>query len=152
MTAGVHAQFDDLQGHLAADGLPLLGHVDDGHAAFSDLLQHLIATDFAAFGLDGMGAAHENVSGILGEPVQEHALWTESLGGCVGQFNPAGSACWVFRSHPKTSFACDWLQRPWTCVVGEKGSRRTSVRLRAFAASALTTAFSLNLVTKQASG
>ena len=56
------------------------------------------------------------------------------------------------RSHPKTSFDCDWLQSPWIGVVGEKGSRRTPVRLRAFSTSALTTAFSLNLATKQVLG
>ena len=56
------------------------------------------------------------------------------------------------RSHLKISFGCDWLQRPWIGVVSEKSSRRTSVRLRAFAASALTTAFSLSLATKQVLG
>ena len=62
---------------------------------------------------------------------------------------------WTFpeaRSHPKTSSDCDWLQRSWIGVVGEKGSRRTSVRLRAFFTSALTTNVSLNLVTKQVLG
>ena len=53
---GVHARLDDLQGHLAADRLPLLGHVDDAHAAFADLLQELVAADEGAgpFG-DGGG-------------------------------------------------------------------------------------------------
>jgi hypothetical protein len=50
---GVHAQLDDLEGHLAADGLRLLGHVDDRHAAFADLLQELVATN------DGAGAFRE---------------------------------------------------------------------------------------------
>ena len=36
------------------------------------------------------------------------------------------------RSYPKTSSYCDRLRDSWVCVVGEKGSRRTSVRLRAF--------------------
>ena len=41
----VHARLDDLQGHLAADGLRLLGHVDDAHAALADLLQQLVGAD-----------------------------------------------------------------------------------------------------------
>ena len=43
----------------------------------------------------------------------------------------------VFRTHPKTSFDCDRLQSSWICVVGEKGSRRASARLRAFYTSGL---------------
>ena len=42
---GVHARLDDLQGHLAADGLGLLGHVDDAHAPLADLLQQLVGAD-----------------------------------------------------------------------------------------------------------
>ena len=42
---GVHARLDDLQGHLAAHRLGLLGHVDDAHAAFADLLQQLVGAD-----------------------------------------------------------------------------------------------------------
>ena len=42
---GVHAQLDDLQGHLAADRLLLLGHVDVAEAAFADLLQELVGAD-----------------------------------------------------------------------------------------------------------
>ena len=42
---GVHAELDNLQGHLAADRLLLLGHVDHGHAAFPDLLQQLVPVD-----------------------------------------------------------------------------------------------------------
>ena len=42
---GVHARLDDLQGHLAANRLPLLGHVDHAHAPFADLLQELVAAD-----------------------------------------------------------------------------------------------------------
>ena len=34
------------------------------------------------------------------------------------------------RTHFKSPFSCDWLQSLWDCVVGEKGSRRTSVRLQ----------------------
>ena len=37
----------------------------------------------------------------------------------------------VTRIHFKTPFGFDRLQSPWDCVVGENGSRRTSVRLRA---------------------
>ena len=42
---GVHARLDDLQRHLAADRLLLLGHEDDAHAAFADLLQQLVGAD-----------------------------------------------------------------------------------------------------------
>ena len=45
---GVHAGLDDLQRHLAADRLGLLGHVDDAHAAFADLLQQLVGADDGA--------------------------------------------------------------------------------------------------------
>jgi len=41
------------------------------------------------------------------------------------------------RTHVKTPFGCDRLQSPWDCVVGKKGSRRTSVRLRALFTSSL---------------
>ena len=36
---GIHPWLDDLQRHLAADGLGLFGHVDHTHAPFADLLQ-----------------------------------------------------------------------------------------------------------------
>ena len=42
---GVHARLDDLQGHLAAHGLRLLGHVDDAHAPLADLLHQLVGAD-----------------------------------------------------------------------------------------------------------
>ena len=41
------------------------------------------------------------------------------------------------RTDFKTPFGCDRLQSPWDSVVGEKGSRRTSVRLRALFTSGL---------------
>ena len=41
----VHARLDDLQGDRALDRLGLLGHVDDAHAAFADLLQQLVGAD-----------------------------------------------------------------------------------------------------------
>ena len=44
----IHARLDDLQGHLAADRLLLLGHVDHAHAAFADLLQELVGADQGA--------------------------------------------------------------------------------------------------------
>ena len=43
--AGVHSRLDDLQGDLAADRLPLLGHVDHAHPALANLLQELVAAD-----------------------------------------------------------------------------------------------------------
>ena len=42
---GVHARLDDLQRHPAADRVRLLGHEDDAHAAFADLLQQLVGAD-----------------------------------------------------------------------------------------------------------
>ena len=41
----VHARLDELQGHLAADRLRLLGHADGAHAALADLLQQLVRAD-----------------------------------------------------------------------------------------------------------
>ena len=49
---GVHARLDDLQRHPAADRVVLLGHVDDAHAPFADLLQQLVRADDRAEGLD----------------------------------------------------------------------------------------------------
>ena len=46
--AGVHARLDDLQRHLAADRLVLLGHEDHAHAPFADLLQQLVRADLRA--------------------------------------------------------------------------------------------------------
>ena len=43
----------------------------------------------------------------------------------------------IRRTHFKTPFGCDRLQSPWDLVVGKKGSRRTSVRLRALFTSSL---------------
>ena len=45
---GVHPQLDDLEGHPAADGLLLLGHIDHPAAAFADLLQQLVVADLVA--------------------------------------------------------------------------------------------------------
>jgi hypothetical protein len=43
--AAVHPRLDDLQGHLAADGLLLVGHVHHAHAPFTDLLDQLIGAN-----------------------------------------------------------------------------------------------------------
>ncbi len=43
--AAVHAGLDDLERDLAADRLLLLGHVDDAHAPFADLLEQLVGAD-----------------------------------------------------------------------------------------------------------
>jgi hypothetical protein len=48
----VHAELDDLQGDLAADGLFLLGHVDDTHATLADLLKQLVRPDATAGAFD----------------------------------------------------------------------------------------------------
>ena len=44
----VHARLDDLEGDLALDRLGLLGHIDDAHAPFADLLQQLVGADLRA--------------------------------------------------------------------------------------------------------
>ena len=46
--ARVHARLDDLEGDRALDGSLLLGHVDDAHAPFADLLQQLVGADLRA--------------------------------------------------------------------------------------------------------
>ncbi len=43
--AAVHAGLDDFEGDFALHGLGLLGHPDDAHAAFADLLQQLVRAD-----------------------------------------------------------------------------------------------------------
>ena len=50
--------------HLAADRLRLLGHVDDAHAAFADLLQQLVGADDRAgpFG-DGLSRGSQPAVG-----------------------------------------------------------------------------------------
>ena len=59
---GVHARLDDLEGDHAADRLFLLGHEDDAHAAFADLLQQLVGAD------DGAGAFGDTLvgTGLIG--------------------------------------------------------------------------------------
>jgi hypothetical protein len=44
----VQARLDDLQRHLALDGLGLLGHEDGAHAALADLLQQLVRPNHRA--------------------------------------------------------------------------------------------------------
>ncbi len=43
--AGVHPRLDDLERHLAADGLLLLGDKDEAKSAFADLLHQLVRAD-----------------------------------------------------------------------------------------------------------
>ena len=64
----VHARLDDLQRHAPLDRLVLLGHEDDAHAAFADLLQQLVGADLGA-GLFGDG------------PVEWSETWRNSGGG-----------------------------------------------------------------------
>ena len=64
---GVHAGLDDLQGHLAADGLRLLGHVDDAHAPLADLLQQLVGADDRAGPLGRGGASSTVASAEAGD-------------------------------------------------------------------------------------
>ena len=51
--AAIHAGLDDLEGHAALDWRGLLGHVDDAHAPFTDLLQKFVGTDLGAGLLKG---------------------------------------------------------------------------------------------------
>ena len=46
--ARVHARLDDLQGHLAANGVLLLGDEDQAHPSLADLLHQLIGADQCA--------------------------------------------------------------------------------------------------------
>src|SRR5205807_10536495 len=41
----VHSRLEDLERHLAADRLLLLGHEDPAEAALADLLEQLVGTD-----------------------------------------------------------------------------------------------------------
>ena len=67
----VHAGLDDLERDAAADRLVLLGHVDDAHAPFADLLEELVRPDAVAGPLAGrlvrpgeaVGAALEDAGG-----------------------------------------------------------------------------------------
>ena len=53
--AGVHAGLDELEGDFAADGLVLLGDVDEAHAAFADLFHELVGADDGARASRGCG-------------------------------------------------------------------------------------------------
>ncbi len=66
----VHARLDDLQRDAAFDRLLLLGHVDDAHAAFADLLQQLVGADLGA-GLFGDGLVDGGSLGSTGWSFQE---------------------------------------------------------------------------------
>ena len=63
---GVHAQLDDLESDPAADGLLLFGHVNHPAAAFTDLLQQLVATDLVAGLLGGRCGKDDGVAGQRG--------------------------------------------------------------------------------------
>ncbi len=43
--ARIHARLEDLEGHLAADGLHLLGHEHDAEAPLADLLEEFVGAD-----------------------------------------------------------------------------------------------------------
>ena len=60
----VHARLDDLERDLAPDRAGLLGHVDDAHAAFADLLQQLVRADHHVEALD-MGSSKVGRSGRI---------------------------------------------------------------------------------------
>ena len=69
----VHAGLDDFQGHLAADGLLLLGHEDEAHAAFADLLQQLVGADDRAGPL-GEAAPVDGLEQYLGRAIEERPV------------------------------------------------------------------------------
>ena len=50
---GVHAGLDDLERDLAADGLGLLGDVDDAHAALANLFAEGVGADLGSGGFGG---------------------------------------------------------------------------------------------------
>ncbi len=62
--ARVHAGLDDLERHLAAKWVLLLGHENDAETALADFLQELVGADYRAgtlpnrffFGSEGIGA------------------------------------------------------------------------------------------------
>jgi hypothetical protein len=54
----IHPRLDDLERDLAADGLGLLGHVDDAHAAFADLFEQLVGADDGTGPLGDRRQAH----------------------------------------------------------------------------------------------
>ncbi len=56
---GVHAQFDDLQGHPAFDGLLLLRHVNHPKATLAHFLQQLVAVDHRARSFRQVGSVNE---------------------------------------------------------------------------------------------
>src|SRR5262249_34920816 len=67
----VHARLDDLERHLAADGLLLLGDEDQAHAALTDLLHQLVrAEDRPGAFADGRLAGGDEVGR---RPFQEGA-------------------------------------------------------------------------------
>ena len=44
----IHARFDDLESHFAADRFFLLGHINSAHAASADLLKQFVRADLSA--------------------------------------------------------------------------------------------------------
>ena len=80
----VHARLDDLQRDTAADRLGLLGHIDEAHAPFADLLQELVGAD------EGAGA--------LGSGLFDGECHRQGL----AYSRKAGSLSWSF-SNPSTS-------------------------------------------------
>ena len=83
-TLGIHAQLDDFQGHPAADGVFLLGHVNDAAATFADLLQQFVRPDVRAQAFQGRRHLSGRLRGL------RTALCAQALGqlmrGRSGQF------------------------------------------------------------------
>ena len=51
----VHVGPDKLQGNAAFDGLRLFGHIDNAHAAFTDLLKQFVRADLSPWIVDERG-------------------------------------------------------------------------------------------------
>ena len=106
----VHAQLDDLQGHLAADRLLLLGHVDVAEAAFADQFQELVAADRLSRLLGDEG-------GSIGE-LQDRA---------VGDSRKSCSSSWTSQQSGQ-SYRQRWNRRRRLLASSRRSFRRPSLQ------------------------
>ena len=107
---GVHAQLDDLQGDPPAQRPFLLGHVDDRHTPFTDLLEELVRPDDCARALDrGRWHASVAITGLGGG---------NQLHDAPGAL-PFRRAAWEDAAAPGTLFyvAHNHLRSPWLDCV-----------------------------------
>src|SRR5438309_9970981 len=78
--ARIHAGLDDLQSHLAADGVLLFGDKDQSHAAFADLLHQLVGADDRA-GTLGEGMRLSGGDERVSRKLSLSAVYVSWLGG-----------------------------------------------------------------------